>query len=217
MSRLRTRRRTADESGYTLVEVMITTALLLVVMAILAPLLTTTMRTFERQTDRSGALDQAGVMLQQIQHDVYAASVINVVASPNNELQLIAVLPSTTGGGDVQSCIEYRVTSATAPAALALQRQVWALNTAPPATSTWPTLLASLKLNGTGTVAGYVIPNPAGLTPFVSAGTSGQSVNVSIQVQNGTSTINTLTTTATGVIANPSGASIAATTWANEC
>lgn len=200
------------EGGFTLVEVTVTSAILVIVIAILAPILTGSLTTFERQTDRSGALDQADLVLQQIQHDVYGSSVISVVS--NNQLDLITVLPNTA---DTKSCIEYRLTTGAAPAPLALQRQAW---TAPgvPSSSGWQTLLAPLRLSGSGQQPGYVIPNPAGATPFTASGSQGQSVLINVAVQNGTSTtVNNLTTTATGVTANPSGAAAAATTWSSQC
>jgi len=213
MSRLLRNRQQPDEEGFTLLEVVVTTALLLIVVAILGPLLTGSLTTFQRQSDRSAALDQGDLVLQQIQHDVYASSVIAVATSPVNALELVGVLPNTS---DTTSCIEYRMTSGAAPSAIALQRQVW--TPAHDASTTgWQTLLTPLQLNGTGQTAGYVIPNPAGATPFTSAGSNGQSVNINLQVQSGTSTVNALTTTATGVIANSGGSSSAATTWTGEC
>jgi type II secretory pathway pseudopilin PulG len=213
MSRLLRRPRPSGEEGFTLVEVVVTTAILMIVVAILGPLLTGSLTTFERQGDRSSALDQGDLVLQQIEHDVYASSVLAVGTSPVNALELVAVLPNTS---DTTSCIEYRMTSGAAPSALALQRQVWTLGH-DASTTGWQTLLTPLQLNGTGHTAGYVIPNPAGATPFTSAGINGQSVNINLQIQSGTSPVDALTTTATGVIANPSGAASAATTWLGDC
>ena len=219
MSRLRQAGHRRDDDGFTVIEVTLTSALLLVVLAILFPLLTGSLTTFQRQTDRSGAEDQAALALQQMEHDVFASTVVNVAgsgtsASPN-ALQLITYLPSS--GGDVASCVEYLVayqTTTTLP--VAITRQAWTLGTTP-STSKWQTLLSNLQLSGAGQLAGYVIPNPVGATPFTSAGSNGQSVSINLQVQNGTSPVSELTTTATGVVANSSGASGAASAWSSQC
>jgi hypothetical protein len=195
---------------------MVVTSILGIIVAILGAVLTTTLTTFNRQSDRSAILDQTEILVSQIQHDVYGARVLNVIASPNNELQLIAVLPST-GHTDTASCIEYRVSTASGTSPVAIQRQAWTLGTLPPSTSTWPVMLSSLKLTGSASTAGYVIPNPAGISPFTSAGSNGQSVNISLQVQNGSAPPVIITTTATGVEANATGSSAAAAAWAAQC
>ncbi len=191
-----------QQSGYTLIEVMITTAILLVVIAILAPLLTGTLRTFGRQSDRSGALDTAALILQQMERDVLGSSVLNVV-SPGNDLQLII------GQSSAQSCVEYRVASQASPQPLTLQRRIRTVASGSwPAGGGWQTLMSSLKLSGQP--AGAVIPNPAGANPFTAsgvptsaagapiAGAAPRSVAIDLQVQNGTSAVNELKTTATG-------------------
>lgn len=196
------------QGGYTLIEVMITTAILLVVIAILAPLLTGTLTTFGRQSDRSGALDSAGLVLQQMERDVLGSSVLNVV-SPGNDLQLIV------GQSSAQSCIEYKVASQASPQPLTLQRRVRTVASGSwPSGGGWQTMLSALKLNGQA--AGAVIPNPAGANPFTSAG-SGKSVNIDLRVQNGTSTVNELKTTATGRTITATTAAAAAATFTAQC
>lgn len=196
-----------DEGGYTVVEVMIASAILLVVIAILAPLLTGTLTTFVRQADRTGGIDGAGLILQQIERDVMAASILNVV-SPGNDLQLI------NGQAGNATCIEYQVPPRSAPQPLALQRRSRAAGSAVawPAGGGWQTMLTALRI--AGQPAGTVIPNPAGANPFAGAG-NGRSVVVDLQVQNGSSPVNELKTTATGrtVIGGLSGTA----TWAAQC
>lgn len=195
----------SEQGGYTLSEVVITTSILVIVLAILAPLLTGALTAFGRQTDRSGALDQAGIVLEQMERDVLASSVLNVVA-PGNDLQLIA------GQVGATSCIEYRVPSQTAPQPLSLQRRARLTSATWPQGGGWQTVLTTLKLSGQ--TAGSVIPNPAGANPFTSAGNL-RSVNIDLRVQNGTSPVNELKTTATGrtVIAGLSGT----TAWSTQC
>ena len=158
-----TSRVSEPDGGYTLVEVMVTTAILLIVLAILAPLLTGSLTTFGRQTDRTGALDQADIVLQQLEHDVLASSTLNVVA-PGNDLQLI------TGQVGNASCIEYKVPPQASPQPLALQRRVRTVGSTWPGGGGWQTLLTTITLSGHS--AGSVIPNPAGANPFASAGNS---------------------------------------------
>jgi prepilin-type N-terminal cleavage/methylation domain-containing protein len=197
-----------DDRGYTLVEVMVATGILVVVLAILAPLLTGTLSGFGRQTDRSGALDQAGIVLQQIEHDVLGASVLNV-ASPGNDLQLIVGAVGST------SCVEYRVASLASPQPLTLQRRVRTVASgAWPSGGGWQTLMSILQLSGQS--AGAVIPNPAGANPFA-ATASGKSVAVDLRVQNGTSAVVELTTTATGRTTTATTAAAAAASWTAQC
>jgi prepilin-type N-terminal cleavage/methylation domain-containing protein len=201
-------RRPRDQQGFTLVEMVVTTAILAIVIAILAPLVTSALTTFTRQSDRTGAIDQMNLVLQQLEHDVSASSTLNVASA--SDLQLIAVLPSTTH--DTASCIEYKLTTATVPAPLALQRRTRVAGTGIAWPSTWQTLLTPIKLSGQA--AGSVIPNPAGASPFTSGG-NGRSVNIDLQVQNGGSPILEEKTTATGstVIAGISGT----TAWTASC
>jgi prepilin-type N-terminal cleavage/methylation domain-containing protein len=201
-------RRSRDQQGFTLVETIVTTAILAIVVAILAPLVTGALTTFTRQNDRTGAIDQVNLVLQQLEHDVTASSTLNV-ASPS-DLQLIAILPSTTH--DTASCVEYKLTSATVPQPLALQRRTRVAGTGVAWPSSWQTLLTPVKLSGQA--AGSVIPNPAGASLFTSGG-NGRSVNIDLQVQNGGSPIIEEKTTATGrtVIAGISGTAA----WTASC
>ncbi|HEX3425308.1 MAG TPA: type II secretion system protein [Acidimicrobiales bacterium] len=208
--------RPRGEGGFTLIEVMITTAILATIIAIMGPLLVDTLGAFGHQTDQSNALDQAQLLMEQIEHDVYAASVVIVVPPPNNALELITVVPSTNGGSDVSRCVEYRETTQVGTSAVALQRLSWTLNTAPEATSKWPVTLGTLKLNTTGAVAGYVIPNN-GQTLFTAAGPNNQSVAVDLQAESGNSSVIELKTTATGAVANISGTSGLSSIWSSEC
>jgi prepilin-type N-terminal cleavage/methylation domain-containing protein len=201
-------RRHRDTAGYTLIEVMVTSAILLVVLAILAPLLTGALTSFGRQTDRSEALDSAGLALQQVEHDVIGSSILNVVA-PGNGLQLVV------GQVGQASCVEYRVSTQAPPQPLILQRRVRTVASgAWPATGGWQSVFSSLKLNGQA--PGAVIPNPAGANPF-SADVSGRSVNIDLQIQNGTSTVSELKTTATGRTITATTGAAAAASWAASC
>ncbi|MDQ6616257.1 MAG: type II secretion system GspH family protein [Actinomycetota bacterium] len=205
----RGRRRGRDEEGFTLIEVTVTSALIVIVIAILMTQLTGTLTTFGRQSDRVAALDQETLLLQQIEHDVVASSTLNVVNG--NDLQLIAILPSTAG--DAASCVEYQMSSGLAPSPLALRRRVWAIGTGS-GSARWQTLLTSLRLNGQA--AGFVIPNPSGATPFsTTASSNGRSVAIDVKVQNGSSPVVEFTTTSTGrsVIASVSGAAA----WTAQC
>lgn len=187
---------------------MVASAILLVVLAILAPLLTGALGGFGRQTDRSGAVDQAGIVLQQIEHDVLGASVLDVV-SPGNDLQLIVGAVGST------SCVEYKVASQPSPQPLTLQRRLRTVAQGTwPAGGGWQTLMSTLQLSGQS--AGAVIPNPAGADPFT-ATASGKSVAVDLRVQNGSSAVVELTTTATGRTITATTAAAAAASWTAQC
>jgi prepilin-type N-terminal cleavage/methylation domain-containing protein len=204
------------EPGYTLVEVMVTTLIMAIVLAILYPIVSNTLTTFGRQSDRSGAVDHANLGLQQIEHDVLASSTLIVpgvaAGTAGNDLQMISILPVSSQPAQTASCVEYKVPTQTAPQPLTLQRRSRVAGTGI-TWGAWQILLGALKLNGQA--AGAVIPNPAGATPFTSPVSNGKSVAVDLQVQNGTSPVIELKTTATGrtVLAGFSGAAA----WTAQC
>jgi hypothetical protein len=74
--------------------------------------------------------------------------------------------------------------------------------------------MSTLQLSGQS--AGAVIPNPAGANPFASTA-SGKSVAVDLRVQNGTSAVVELTTTATGRTTTATTAAAAAASWTAQC
>jgi prepilin-type N-terminal cleavage/methylation domain-containing protein len=207
---------TSADGGYTLVEVMITTLIMGIVLAMLYPIISNTLTTFGRQSDRAGAVDHANLTLQQIEHDVLASSTLIIpgvsAGTATNDLQMISIIPVSGQPPETASCIEYKVPTQTAPQPLTLQRRTRVAGSGF-TWGPWQTLLSPLALSGQA--GGAVIPNPAGATPFTSPVSNGKSVAIDLQVQNGGSPVIDLKTTATGrtVLAGFSGMAA----WTAQC
>jgi prepilin-type N-terminal cleavage/methylation domain-containing protein len=109
-----TGRRTAREFGFTLIEVMVTSALMLVVLAIVLPQLSSSITNFDNTRVRSDTSDAAQLALDQIQHDVVSSNVLYQDGAGILHLQVYggsAVASSTTVATTVpnSTCVEYQV------------------------------------------------------------------------------------------------------------
>jgi prepilin-type N-terminal cleavage/methylation domain-containing protein len=106
--------RTAREVGFTLIEVMVTSALMLVVLAIVLPQLSSSITNFDNARVRSDTSDAAQLALDQIQHDVVSSNVLYQDGAGILHLQVYGGSPvasSTTVATTVPSstCVEYQV------------------------------------------------------------------------------------------------------------
>lgn len=184
------RHRGAGEQGFTLVEVMITSALMLIVLAIVLPQLSSMITNFDNARVRSDTSDAAQVAMDQIQHDVVSSNVLYIDGSGIVHLQVFGGnvgFSSTTVATLVpkSSCVEYQVASGV------LQRRFRAPGTG----VSWPT-------NWTSVISGLVNSSQSG-SPAVFAQTQNRSLTVTLWVDADKRTINTakpslFTTTVTG-------------------
>jgi prepilin-type N-terminal cleavage/methylation domain-containing protein len=190
------RRQAGFELGFTLIEVMITSALLLVVLAIVLPQLSTSITNFDNARVRSDASDAAQVAMDQIQHDVVSSNVLYIDAGGIVHLQVFggSVSSSTTvvTAVPMSNCVEYQVSGGT------LQRR-----SKLPAAATWPA--------GWSTVITGVVNSTQTGTPSVFSVTQNRSLAVTLWVKADTRTVNAanpslFTTTVTGraIPKNPS-------------
>jgi prepilin-type N-terminal cleavage/methylation domain-containing protein len=104
------RRQPHPEAGFTLVEIMITSTLLLIVVAMVLPLVVGSLNAFTNTQVRSDAVDSAQLAFTQISHDVISGNLLYLDSGGTVHLQ-------SYGGGGSSTCVEYRVQYPTAPAA----------------------------------------------------------------------------------------------------
>jgi len=98
-------RRRRTERGFTLVEVMITSVLMVVVLAIVLPQLTGSLTTFDHAQVRSDTTDQAQVALGQIEHDVRGSNVLYLDNTLPNGTGIVHL--QTFGTAGAATCVEY--------------------------------------------------------------------------------------------------------------
>lgn len=110
------------EQGFTLVEIMMTSALMLVVLAMVLPQLTRSITTFDDARVRSDTTDQAQLAMTQIEHDVLSANVLYLDAALPNGVHM-----QTFGANGTSTCVEYQVSNGT------LQRRTKATSASWPA------------------------------------------------------------------------------------
>jgi len=92
-----------------LVEIMITSALMLVVLAIVLPQLTGSIDLFDNAQVRSSTTDQAQLALNQIEHDVLGSNVLYLDNTLPNGTGIVHL--QTYGTGGTATCVEYEVVS----------------------------------------------------------------------------------------------------------
>ena len=107
-------RRTAREFGFTLIEVMVTSALMLVVLAIVLPQLSSSITNFDNARVRSDTSDAAQLALDQIQHDVVSSNVLYTDGAGILHLQVYGGSPGASSTTVVttapkSTCVEYQV------------------------------------------------------------------------------------------------------------
>ena len=126
------RRLRRSEAGFTLVEMMITSALLLTVVAIVLPLVAGSLNTFTNTQTRSDAVDNAQLALGQIGRDIVSSNILYVDTSgPAPVIHL-----QTYRSSAPPTCVEYQVQYPPSPQAQVgvLQRRIKAPGTG----SAWP-------------------------------------------------------------------------------
>lgn len=123
------------ELGFTLVEMMVTSALILIVLAMVLPQLATTLTGFDDARVRSETTDQAQLALDQVQHDVSASNVLYIDSGTPPLVHL-----QSYSSGNTSTCIEYQVTTAGV-----LQRRTKAPVAAwPAATTGWSNVMTGI-------------------------------------------------------------------------
>lgn len=200
------------EEGFTLVEMLMTTAILLIVLAIVLPLVYGSLNSFTNTAVRSDAVDNAQLALGQIDHDVESANLLYVVGTGASQVVHI----ETYSAGGVGTCVEYQVLypAAGQPQEGALQRRTMVPGAA------WPAGTA-----GWGNVMTGIVNSTEPTSPAVfalSSATQYQSLAVDLWVQLDTRAAPTqaapenFTSTFTGT-AIPAGAAAFATTTSEPC
>jgi len=184
ISRLRAARL---EDGFTLLEVMLTSALVLVILAIVLPQLSSSINNFDNARVRSDTSDAAQVAMDQIQHDVVSSNVLFLDAATGIvHLQVFAgevgSTPATTTA-PLSDCVEYQVMSGVLQRRTRLATAAWA--------NSWSTV-----------ITGVVNSTQSG-SPAVFAVNQNRSLTVTLWVNADTRTVNKaspslFTTTVTG-------------------
>ena len=120
------------EDGYTVIEMTVTTALMLVVLAMLLPLLAGSLNLFTNTQVRSDTVDNAQLALSQISHDVVSSNLLYIDSSGIAPV----VHLETYGKGATSTCVEYQVLYPASPQAQigTLQRRT----KAPGSGASWP-------------------------------------------------------------------------------
>ena len=98
------------EAGFTLVEMMVTTALLMVVLAMVLPLIASSLNLFTNTSVRSDAVDNSQLAFDQIGHDVVSSNIL--YQDTTGIVHLQTFVNSTTS-----TCAEYQVVYPASPAA----------------------------------------------------------------------------------------------------
>jgi prepilin-type N-terminal cleavage/methylation domain-containing protein len=136
------RRHPRSDRGFTMVEIMITSALMLAVIAMVLPLVAGSLNSFTDTKVRSDAVDNAQVALSQIGHDVVSANLLyveNPATTPIIHLQ-------TYGNAGASTCVEYQVTYPAAPAAQVgvLQRRTKNPGSGSAWTAAWSSIMTGI-------------------------------------------------------------------------
>ncbi len=136
-----------SEEGFTLIEMTLVSALLLVVLAMLLPLITDSLNLLTNTQVRSDTVDNVQLALSQVSHDVVSSNVLYQDSSGIVHLE-------TYGDLGTSNCVEYQVVY---PAAAQAQIGTLERRTKLASSATWPSGWASLM---TGIVNSSQ-PNPA--------------------------------------------------------
>ncbi|MDP9074259.1 MAG: type II secretion system GspH family protein [Actinomycetota bacterium] len=142
------------ERGFTVIEVMITSALMLIVLAIVLPQLAGSITTYVNAQVRSTTTDQAQIALGLIEHDVLASNLLyndNTLPNGTGIVHMQTYAAGVAAGG-VANCVEYEVVGG------AVMRRTTAPFTAWPAG--WATVITGV-VNSTqvGTPAVFSVPS----------------------------------------------------------
>ena len=139
----------ADDSGVTLVELVITAAIMGLIAGIFVTVLASVQTGLKREQNRSQTMDQGRLALESIDRDVRSGNILcSVPASPTNFG--LTVLTQSNG---TTHWVQYRVSSN------ALQRRQTPLSTTFP--STWRTVASGIQ--NTSTTPPFVIDTSAAM------------------------------------------------------
>jgi type II secretory pathway pseudopilin PulG len=100
-----------SEAGFTLVEMMVTTALLMVVLAMVLPLIASSLNLFTNTSVRSDAVDNAQLAFNQIGRDVVSSNILY----QDPATQIVHLQTFLNSGPGI--CAEYQVVYPASPAA----------------------------------------------------------------------------------------------------
>lgn len=105
------RRRAHDESGFTLVEVLITASVLTVVLASVLSLLFSVQQGFNRQVSRAQSVEQARLAIEQIQKEVLSARAATVPSSGQGLTMDVYTRTNelTRTVSEASQCVQWRI------------------------------------------------------------------------------------------------------------
>lgn len=98
-----------SEHGFTLVEILVTSTLMLVVLAIVLPMVSGSLNTLTDTQVRSDATDNAQLLLRQVQHDVVSSNILYSDGTLANGNGIIHLMTFGAGGSGNPICVEYQV------------------------------------------------------------------------------------------------------------
>ena len=104
--------------AFTLVEMMVTTALLMVVLAMVLPLIASSLNLFTNTSVRSDAVDNSQLAFDQIGHDVVSSNILYQDTTPQQIVHMQTFVNATTS-----TCAEYQVLYSGTPQVGTLQRR----------------------------------------------------------------------------------------------
>jgi prepilin-type N-terminal cleavage/methylation domain-containing protein len=170
-------RKSHSEAGFTLVEIMITSTLLLIVVAMVLPLIAGSLNAFTNTQVRSDAVDNSQLAFTQISHDVVSGNLLYLDNGGIVHLQSYGTAGSVT-------CVEYQVRYPAAPAAQigVLQRRTKTSgNGATGWPGGWSTVMTGIVNNSQAIVPPAATPPAVFSIPSASANRS-LVVNLFVQV-----------------------------------
>jgi competence protein ComGC len=173
-----TGRHSRSEAGFTVVEMMVTSALLLTVLAIILPLIGGSLNIFTNTQVRSDAVDNSQLALTQLSHDVLSSNLL--YQDPATGIFHM----QSYGKGGTSTCVEYQVQY---PAAPAKQVGVLQRRTKTPGTgstgwpASWTTVMTGIVNSSQPAIPPAVVP-PAVLSTPSSSENRSLAVNLFVQV-----------------------------------
>jgi prepilin-type N-terminal cleavage/methylation domain-containing protein len=132
------------EHGFTLVEILVTSTLMLVVLAIVLPMVSGSLNTLTNTQVRSDATDNAQLALRQVQHDVVSSNILYSDGTLTNGEGIIHLMTFGAGGSGNPICVEYQVIyPAAGPQQATMQRRTKAPGAAAYA-GVWSTVMTGI-------------------------------------------------------------------------
>jgi len=175
-----------SEKGFTLVEILVTSTLMLVVLAIVLPMVSGSLNTLTNTQVRSDATDNAQLALRQVQHDVVSSNILYSDGTLANGSGIIHLMTYGAGGSGNPICVEYQVVypAAGLPQQGTMQRRTKAPGAAV-YSSVWSTVMNGI-VNSTQ-VATAPAPSPP---PVFTVAGQARSLDVNLWVKVDPRTIN---------------------------